>query len=353
MTVSVPPTSHDVARLAGVSQAAVSYALTGKGTISETTRERILQVADSIGYRPNLAARSMRTRRSGRLAVVTGVAIDHQMRMLSGAAEVARAEGYVMETHTVHGSAEDRTARVAELATSWQFEGVLTLLPVSSTAIPQGPDAATVITAMAFDERERSVGELTDASIVEHIVSSLAADGHRRFLHIAGSQQFASARARKEVYLSVVERLGLESLGVVGEEWGGEVGCDAVLALPADAPPLAVIAANDLLALGALRGAVQRGWTVPGDLVLTGWDDNPFTAFTSPSLTSVAVDFPEAGRAAMRHLVAAVRGEAAPPPAGTLQQVMWRESTGDTHRPSTAPRATRAGAEVDARPMGA
>ncbi|MEU4363239.1 LacI family DNA-binding transcriptional regulator [Promicromonospora sp. NPDC023987] len=336
MSVSLPPTSRDVARIAGVSQTTVSYVLTGKGAISPATREHVLKVADSIGYRPNLAARSMRTRRSGRLAVIMGVAFDNQMRMLSGASHVANEAGYVMETHSVEGTVEDRTERVLELAAGGQYEGILTFVPVLGSALSDGRDAPPVLAATAFDEQMRSVGELADAGLIEVFVRALVAAGHRRFVHVAGPQGFSSARARHDTYLATVKRLGAESLGVLGGEWPPETGRQAVLALPDDAPPVAVIAANDDLAIGVLRGAAERGWSVPGDVVVTGWDNARFGAYTMPTLTTVDVDFRAAGRHAMRLLVAALRGEEPPPQGDSLQHIVWRESTGRAGPPAAS-----------------
>jgi DNA-binding LacI/PurR family transcriptional regulator len=306
----------------------VSYALTGKGTVSAKTREHVLKVAASIGYRPNLAARSMRTRRSGRLAVITGVAIDNQIRMLTGAGEVASGAGYVMETHNVEGTSEDRTERVLELAAGGQFEGILTFVPVLPTALSPGAGSPPVVAATAFDEEMHTLGELADASLVEEFVATLVAAGHRRFVHVAGSEQYASGRARRDVYLASIGRLGVESVGVIGGEWRAESGRQAVLSLPDDAPPLAVVAGNDIVAIGVLRGAAERGWSVPGDLVVTGWDNAEFGSYTTPMLTTVDVDFREAGRRAMRQLVATLHGEPPPHAAAPLQRVVWRESTG-------------------------
>lgn len=342
MAMSHPPTSRDVARLAGVSQATVSYALTGRGTIAATTRERVLQVAESIGYRPNLAARSMRTRRSGRLAVVTGATLDHQVRLLTGAGEVAEAAGYVMETHTVDGTLEERTRRVRDLAASGQYEGVLTLVPVRPEALsdPSGSatleaEAAPVVAEATFDDQMRSLGNLADASTVEVLVGTLVAAGYRRFVHVAGPDHFASARARRDVYLASVARAAADpatadvaSLGVIGGSWSGDDARRAVAEIPADAPPLAVIAGNDYLAAGVVRGAAERGWSVPDDLVVTGWDNFEMGALMMPSLTTVDVDFPEAGRTAMRRLVATVRGEPRPDPGAPIHRIVWRESTG-------------------------
>lgn len=346
MSTAVPPTSRDVARLAGVSQATVSYVLTGKGSISPATRERVLQAAESIGYRPNLAARSMRTRRSGRLAVITGVvAVGNQMRMLTGASRAAAEAGYAIETSSVDGSVADRTERVLELAAGGQYEGILTFVPVLPEALSDGRDSPPVLAATAFDEQMRSSGELAEADLMEVLVQALVAAGHRRFLHVAGSQEFASARARRDTYVACLERLGaelqethgsrepLESLGVVGNEWSAESARQAILALPDDATPVAVLAANDMLAIGVLRAAAERGWTVPGDVVVTGWDNAAFGAYTMPSLTTVDVDFQAAGRHAMRLLIAALRGEDPPARGSALQRIVWRESTGAARPP--------------------
>ncbi|PZR51877.1 LacI family transcriptional regulator [Xylanimonas oleitrophica] len=330
MSAPPQPTSRDVARLAGVSQTTVSYALTGRGTISAATRERVQRVAESIGYRPNLAARSMRTRRSGRLAVVTGVTIDNHLRMVAGAGEVAQAAGYVTETHSVGGTVEDRTQHVLELAAARQHEGILTVAPVLPTALSDGTSGPVVVAATAFDDQMRTVGDLADASMIATFVTTLAAAGHRRFVHVAGSQHYASARARRDVYLAAVERSGVESLGVLGgESWSAEAGRQAVLGLPDDAAPLVVVAGNDLVALGVLRGAAERGWSAPRDVVLTGWDNYEFGAYTTPSLTTVDVDFREAGRRAMHQLVATLRGEEPPSATAPLHRIVWRESTGE------------------------
>lgn len=333
MPVPKPPTSHDVARAAGVSQAAVSYALTGRGTISAATRERVLRVAESMGYRPNLAARSMRTRRTGRLAVVTGATLSS--KVLTGAAEVAEAAGYATETHAIDGTVEHRTARVRDLAASRQYEGILTLVPVLTDELETPAsleDGTPVVAEATFDEQMRSLGTLADARPIEEFVTALAARGWHRFVHVAGSSQYASGRARRDAYVATVERLatesGVTSLGVLGGAWTGEAGRSAMHDLPDDAPPVAVIAGNDVVAAGVLRGAAERGWTVPDDLVVTGWDDSEIGAFMSPSLTTVAVDFPEAGRNAMRRLITRLSGEPGPGTGAPIHRIVWRESTG-------------------------
>ncbi|GGY98325.1 LacI family DNA-binding transcriptional regulator [Streptomyces poonensis] len=178
-----------------------------------------------------------------------------------------------------------------------------------------------------YDDRMRGIGELADASAMAEIVERPARQGHRRFLHLAGDYAHTSARWRKQVYLETIERLGLESYGVVDCDWQAEKGRLAVRELPDDSGVTAVVCANDLLATGAIRGAVERGWRVPRDLSVTGWDDNPLGAAMMPSLTAVSVDHERLGRRAVRRLLAVLRDEPEPEENDAITAVVWREST--------------------------
>ncbi|WP_203581907.1 LacI family DNA-binding transcriptional regulator [Microbacterium hibisci] len=321
------PTSHDVARLAGVSQSTVSFVFTGRPGISEATRTRVLQAAAELSYRPNLAARSMRTQRTGRLAVVAPISTLYPVTLLSGAIAAAQQEDYVVEVVSLPPTTADRDERLAEVIESRQYEGILSFTPLRAPAA--AADTGTVVLAVGeLDDEMHVTGEFTDAQPIVEMMEHLAAMGHRRFVHFAGPQDYPSARARRQAYLATVQRLGLTSLGVVDGDWSGRSGEEALNSLPDDAPPLAVIAANDVVATGALRAATLRGWTVPGDVSITGWDDHHQSAYLVPSLTSVAQDRERLGAHSMRRLIASVRGEAAPDKPEGLLRIIWRESTG-------------------------
>ena len=160
----------------------------------------------------------------------------------------------------------------------------------------------------------------------------LAALGHRRFLHIAGPADFPSARSRRQAYLDAVARLGLESIAVVEGDWSGDSGAEAIDALPSDAPPLAVIAANDLVATGAIRAATRRGWRLPAEVAVTGWDDHAQSAFLVPSLTTVSQDRERLGTSHRgNQSLYRVRPEPPDRP-DDLLAVVWRESTESPRR---------------------
>lgn len=321
------PTSRDVAASAGVSQSTVSNVLTGRAGISQATRERVLKAAKELRYRPNLAARSMRTQRTGRLALVLPITTWFASKILAGATQAAQEGGYTIEVHTLPGDFDARQHRLDEIVNSGEFEGVLSFVPMPPCTSDEG--GATVLSLAEFDDDMKVSGDLTDPAPLVSMIELLAMHGHRRFLHITGALDYPSARARMEAYVKTVDKLGLHSLGVIEGDWSGESGLNAIRSLPDDAPPLAVMASNDLVATGVVRGALERGWTVPGDLCVTGWDDLVSSALQVPSITTVFLDYQRLGARSVQRLVADLRNEPQPASDGGLQRIIWRESTGE------------------------
>jgi LacI family repressor for deo operon, udp, cdd, tsx, nupC, and nupG len=184
-----------------------------------------------------------------------------------------------------------------------------------------------VITA-DYDDAMRGLGALAEGAACGEVVQYLSDLGHRNFLHLAGPESYASARNRRQAFLDTVAALGLRGT-VVDGEWSGRSGYDAVMALPGDTDITAVVAANDSIAMGAVRAALQRGWQVPGDLSVFGWDDRELARFSTPSLSTVAIDRERQGREAMSRLIGTIRGTEPPPADPTsLHRLIPRESTG-------------------------
>lgn len=320
-------TIHEVARRAGVSHQTVSRYFRQNDTLKPATRAKIDLVVQEFNYRPNLVARSMRTRRTNRLAITLPASLYlWPARLLRAAAAAAHDEGFQLEVVSVEGDPRARAERVLELAGSGQVEGVLSLTPLEID--PAAAPVPIVVTG-DYDDKLRGANELADASPVEEIIDCLASLGHRVFFHIAGAQSWASARNRRLVYEQVIERRGLTSYGVALGDWSPQSGYDAVRALPDGCGVTAIVAVNDHVAMGAVRGALSRGWRVPGDVSVFGWDDEELGRFATPALSTVAVNREMQGREAMARLVAAVRGEPAPPPAERpLNRVIVRETVG-------------------------
>lgn len=327
-------TMMDVAQLAGVSHQTVSRYLRFNGTgMKDATSEKIRLAIDELDYRPNLAARAMRTRQTGRVAVLLpeGTAL-YSVDVLEGVRDVSRDAGLDVEVLTVGGDEAARTQRVLELVQSGLFEGILSLTPLRIAIKPGRQDPPVRVSAI-YDDQMHGIGDVADGSPIQDLIERLAHDGHERFFHLAGDLAYESARRRRDAYLDAIGRLGVTSAGVIDCRWDPQTAMDAVLDLPADGAVTAIIAANDVLAIAAVRGAHQRGWRVPDDISVTGFDSQAFGAWSIPSLTSVSIDHRALGRRAMAHLLSDLRDIAPHLDDAPLMQISWRESTGSApHR---------------------
>lgn len=321
------PTIRDVAAAAAVSHQTVSRFLRNAGGLRPETSAAIEKAIAELDYRPDLKARSMRTRRTETLAVVISGTPrgDLYLRELAAACGVAHEAGYRSEVVIIVGDSQARASRIADLLSDGQVDGVLSLAPVGSAQVRADP---RVVVTEDLDDGGRNIGVFADGATLGEVVRYLADLGHQHFLHVAGDPGFASARNRIVAYEDAIQRLGLTSHGVVGHSWSAEAGHDAVADLPFDSAVTAVITANDTAAFGAIRAAVDRGWSVPGRLSVFGWDDQAAGRFAIPALSTVAVDREARGRHVMELLIASIESRPAPPtPTADVYRLVPREST--------------------------
>jgi DNA-binding LacI/PurR family transcriptional regulator len=322
-------TIWEVAKLAGVSHQTVSRYLKGNGGMKPSTRARVEQAVAELDYRPDLIARSMRTRRSNRIAIVLPELTNFvPIPILRGASAAAHEAGYTTDVVGLEGDESRRAEGALTLLDTGQAEGVLSFTPLGDLA-NRAPDATPIVVFGEYDDQMHARGDLADGAPAEEIVRHLAELGHRRLLHVAGSQDWASARNRRKAYVDTVEQLGLESYGVVDGDWSVRSGYDAARDLPSDSGVTAVFAANDFVALGVIRGFQDRGVRVPEDVSVFGWDDEQFTQYFLPTMSTVRYDREALGRRAMLSLLAQVRREPEPSTAlGKLYELVPRGSSG-------------------------
>lgn len=321
------PTIYEVADRAGVSHQTVSRYLRNNGGLRPTTVARVRAAIDELDYRPNLVARSMRTRRTGRVAILLPTASRLlPLRLLGAVSNTAHQAGFTVDLVGLEGGAADRAVRAHELADSGEFEGILALASLGGS--PTSWSAAPVVVIADYDDQLHGLGALADGEACGEVVRYLSELGHRSFLHLAGKSDFASARNRRQTFVDTITELGLRGT-VIDCDWSGQSGYEAVMSLPGDTDVTAVVAANDLMAMGAIRASLSRGWRVPEDVSVFGWDDEELARFGTPSLSTVAIDRERQGQEAMQRLIALMRGTD-PPPIDTtsLHTVILRESTG-------------------------
>lgn len=319
-------TIWEVAELAGVSHQTVSRYLRQDPGMRPDTLERVRAAVETLGYRPSRIAQSMRTRRSGRIGVLLPSAYKRlPVQTLLGAAGAAHDHGYAIDIVGVEGGAQ-RDARLVELADSGDFEGVLSLADFGHDWMSRA--ATPIVTVADYDDEMRGLGEVANGAACGEVVRHLAGLGHRRFLHVAGPQDFAAARNRTETFLRTVAELRLRGEVVQGT-WNAESGHEAIHALPDDSNVTAIVAANDAVAIGAVRACLERGWSVPGHVSVFGWDDNELCRYSTPALSTVAMDGARLGAEAMARLIATMRGTEPPAPdPAPLHRVLVRESSG-------------------------
>ncbi|AXE90512.1 substrate-binding domain-containing protein [Streptomyces sp. Go-475] len=327
-------TIWEVAERAGVSHQTVSRYLKNDSGMRPTTRARIERAVAELDYRPNLVARSMRTRRSHRITIVLPELSGFvPIPLLRGASAAAHEAGYLTDVIGLQGGESRRARSVLSLLDSRQADGALSLVPLGDLAGDPGAGQRPVVVLGEYDDDLHARGRLADGRPAEQILRHLADQGHRRFLHVAGSQEWASARNRRAVYVEAIERLGLESYGVVDGDWSMRSGYEAARDLPADSGVTAVLAANDYVAMGVIRGFQDRGTRVPEDVSVFGWDDEEFTRYFSPAISTVHMDKEEVGRRAMLSLLALLRDEPAPvADVAELFHIVPRESSGPAPR---------------------
>ncbi|GAB3172180.1 LacI family transcriptional regulator [Micromonospora palomenae] len=313
------PTIADVARRAGVSKGAVSYALNGQPGVSEATRQRILAIATEIGFSPSSAARAL----SGATANAVGLALCRPARILgiepffmeliSGVEAELSARSYALTLQVV----ADQEAEIAVYRRWWaerRVDGVFVCdLRTDDRRVPALEELqlpAVVIGGPGHTGSLASVWSDDAAALVE-TVEYLVALGHRRIARVGGLPSLLHTEIRTDAFAEVCRRLGLADAVTVWSDYTGEEGARATRRLLSSANrPTAVIYDNDVMAIAGLSVAQEMGLTVPGDLSIVAWDDSPLCQLVHPPLTALGRDIPAYGAHAARQLLAVIAGEA-------------------------------------------
>ncbi|MER7488258.1 LacI family DNA-binding transcriptional regulator [Streptomyces sp. NPDC126497] len=332
------PTSRDVARAAGVSQAAVSLVLGDKwrGRVSETTAERVREAARSLGYRPNLAARNLRLGRTRTvLLVVPALTTEFFAGVYTGAARVASRHGFGVVLYPSPegiGPARDPFAS-AQAA----LDGVIASSMAAEALTAIRGDQLPLV--MLDSDPDGSVGAATVnldiADGVRQVTDHLLALGHRHFLHLAAdvASWTFEVRARElAARLREVPDTSLRTARAPISIKGAQASAEAALAGAPAPRPTAVICDDDQLAAGTYKAARRLGLRIPEELSVTGLDDLALATAIDPELTTVRLDAELFGERGMQALLAVLEGRV--PPGGDIQvELVVRGSTAPARSP--------------------
>jgi DNA-binding LacI/PurR family transcriptional regulator len=300
----VPVTIHDVARRAQVSPSTVSRALSASHLVRVTTRERVLAAAKELGYQPNPAAQSLITGRTGNIGIIVpDLSNPFYTGVLRGVQARARSAGYAV---FFADSEEDPAAEAALVRTmARQVDGVVICAPFSTDAQLRSLAELTTLTLLNRRLRGIPAALMDSAGAMRQVLEHLAALGHRRCAYLNGPQVSWSNRERKRGMraTAAARDMTVVEFGPFEPNFaGGVAGAD--LAVASDVT--AIIAYNDLMALGALSRLADRGIAVPGRMSVAGFDNLLYAAMCAPPLTTVAMPMEAGGRAAVDLLLAGV-----------------------------------------------
>jgi LacI family transcriptional regulator len=336
------PTQADVAHLAGVSRATVSYVLSGRtgGSISvaDETRARVLQSASQLGYEPNAAAQSLRLRTNKTIGLlVPDTGNPYYWQLLQGAESEAQACGYdILMVNTALDPNREREAVRAVLRR--RVDGLLIILAFQDHVVEEvrrivGRRNAVVLIGEAtkIDERLDSVRSDHAGGAVQ-MMQHLLDLGHRLIGFVFGVAGPPLGQERLLAYHETLRDAGVEGDETLIEHCGVtlEEGYRAAQRLLDRSPrPTAILVINDLLSIGVLRAVHERGMRIPEDISVAGFDDIAISCYLTPPLTTVQVHAEEVGRTAMRLCVDRMRDPERPPRSVCVPAVLVRRgSTG-------------------------
>ena len=312
------PKQSDVARLAGVSQTTVSQVLNNAAAFSvpQETRQRVIDAVTQLRYVPNGVARSLRTQKTSTIAsVIPDIANPFYPALERGVQDVAEARGYDLIVYNTDGQA-DKERRCLESLLRGRVDGVIGVFFHLSSAELQRLRAGG-IAAVLLDEPgvHPDLGYdrvyVDNAKAARAAVTYLLERGHTRISMLSGPQGTLVSRA--EGYVQALRaHPGAAEPHIIGTpdftEDCGYVGMQRALA--ASPRPDAVFAANDLLAMGALRALREAGVRVPQDMALMGFDDIPVARLLTPALSTVSQFQEGLGRRAAELLFERLEGRA-------------------------------------------
>jgi DNA-binding LacI/PurR family transcriptional regulator len=304
------PVMADVARLAGVSHQTVSRVVNDHPNVRPQTRDNVLAAITQLAYRPNAAARTLVTRRTHTLGVIScDTDLVGPASMLYGI-ETAAAGSYFVSVASLPALDHSVAMDAVERLLGQGVEGIIVIAP-STSAVAALSGVPTEVPLVA-------VGCGTSAPLPSVAVDNTAGAtratqyllglGHACVHYVGGPQTSLDAQEREAGWRAALTAAGIDPPSVLRGDWSSRSGYAAGQALAARPELTAILCVNDQIALGVVRALSEAGRPVPGDVSVVGFDDIPEAEFFRPPLTTVRQDFAELGRRALRLLVLKIAG---------------------------------------------
>lgn len=303
------PSIRDVAREAGVSVATVSRALSKPEKVSAASLQRVQKAVEKMGYRPNMLARNFRSTRSYSIVVlVPDISNPFYSLVIRSLEDRAKQKGYAVLLGDTRGDVEREMEYVRRVETRLA-DGLVQLRPDADSLIPL--DIARV-NVCGCETTEAPVVRVDNRGAAKKMVTYLASLGHRRIGVISGLRENPHSIDRMAGYREGLIAAGLSFTPELVAEgdftmWSGLSAAAYFCSLPQ--PPTAIFCMNDEMAFGAIQTLKGKGFRVPEDVSVAGFDDIVYARYWDPGLTTIAQPVEEMGTRAMDMLLRVMEGQ--------------------------------------------
>jgi len=300
----------DVARLAGVSHQTVSRVLNEHPNVRPLTREKVLAAIRELAYRPNAAARTLVTRRTHTLGVITADTMLYGPTSMLYGFERAAHDAYFVTVASLPALDRRSMLDAVDRFIGQGIEGIIVIatqdtavsalghVPAEVPLVAVGCGTRASVTSVAIDN------EAGAAAATRYLLGL----GHRTVYHVAGPSDCLDAKERVGGWRQALRRAGAAEPDVLAGDWSASSGYELGRRLAAEPGLTAVFCSNDTMALGLMRALAERGLRIPEDVSIVGFDDVPEAGYFVPPLTTVRQDFGEVGRQALSTLVDRMSG---------------------------------------------
>ena len=325
-------TIADIARRARVAKSSASYALNGRPGVGAATRQRVVDVAQAMGWRPNFAARALSVARANAVGLVLAQPAEmlgfntFYLRFIAGLEGELSHHDLALLLRVVP-NLEAEISVYQQWAAEQRVDGVIVVdLRVRDPRIPA--TERLHLPAVIVGRPEGGVTPAVwpdDEAAMMSAVGYLVLLGHRRLARVGQNPEFVYTRIRRAAFLRAVRKAGLAAEDCVDSKAHGEEATRALLR--SVRPPTAIIYEDEGTAVSALAVAREMGVSIPHDLSIIGWDDSLLCQLVNPALTALHRDIFAYGEACARHLVSLIQGDQVGGAQGTVTSLVVRAST--------------------------
>jgi len=323
----------DVARLAGVSHQTVSRVLNDLPNVRPATRKRVEDAIRQLHYTPSPAARALVTKRSRTIGLIQASAGEYGPSQTALAfSEAARDAQYIVLTIEMATGEGGAVRNAAETLVRQNVEGIVLICDNRYVldAIYESEIGVPIVSIDAGAPAHSLAASVDQRGGARQAVRHLIDLGHRDIAHLAGPMHSPDAQARIEGWRAELAEDGLVARPHGVGDWTAAGGYQFGRTFPVAEPFTAAFIANDQMAIGFIGALVERGYSVPGDVSVVGFDDIPEARYVNPGLSTIRQDFAGLGRSALDLVLAVLDDEEAVRSAEPLPTTLTvRRSSGE------------------------